>query len=593
MSSKGRRQKTAAASELLRQLSLTVRANYELPQAYASNDPKVVEELLTMGATVFDAVQTQRYSQELQDVEARKEKAVADIRAAADARIQELQGLLHATEEQKVSLQREHAARQQELAAMLAHKDVVASEQLQEVMHATEEQKVALQREHAARHQELTDMIARKDVVASEQSRRAYETGSQEARQAVESRIQTLESQIAAHKERNDALLERKRILEEERAIDLAAAETRTEVRVSTLLQRTLDEKERTIQRFESMFAGLQDSYAKQQAELRALNEQLRARASTNVKTKGTDYEVIFREKLLAAFGTADKFALTDSARNGVGHAGDYLMTMGQHTVLWEVKNYDRPVPTQEVEKFMRDMRENQQARIGVMVSRCTPILGKSATGDRHVEFLEGKMLIYLNRFELMSDDTLAGLMLLFKLWWESDKNIEEGETKEAAIRMIERLHANAVKSRVEWRLHKSRADEMLRWMAQQVDENEEVLQNALRTLQGGKAVDKLTIPMGVFRAYEGDDRAQQIVAWIVENTVAAESSSLVLNDLADNFAKFKGLSRDTARQHIKSVLLDATIEPAKGKMPAKVRGLAFTALPAAPEENVVVMEPA
>jgi len=536
MSSKGRRQKSTAASELLRQLTLTVHADYELPQAYASNDPKVVEELLTMGATVFDAVQTQRYSQELQDVEARKEKAVADIRAAADARIQELQELLHATEEQKV----------------------------------------ALQREHAARHQELSAMLASKDVAASEQSRRAYETGGAEARQSLETRIQALESQIAAHKERNDALLERKRILEQERADELAAAETRTELRVSTLLQRTLDEKERTIQRFETMFAGLQDSYAKQQAELHALNEQLRARSTTNVKTKGTDYEVIFREKLLAAFGTADKFALTDSARNGVGHAGDYLMTIGQHTVLWEVKNYDRPVPTQEVEKFMRDMRENQQARVGVMVSRCTPILGKSATGDRHIEFLEGKMLIYLNRYEFMSDDSLAGLMLLFKLWWESDKNIEEGETKEAAIRMIERLHANAVKSRVDWRLHKSRADEMLRWMAHQVDENEEVLQNALRTLQGGKAVEKLTIPDGVFRPFEGDDRAQQIVAWIVEHTVAAAESSIIMNDLADMFAKFKGLSRDTARQHIKSVLLDTAIEPAKGKTPAKILGLGF-----------------
>ncbi len=538
MSSK-RRGKSALAETnegLLRQITLTVRADYMLPEVYGSNDPKVTEELLTMGATVFDAVQTQRYSQELRDIEARKEKAVADIRAGADARISELQELLRDAEEQKVALQREYAARQQE----------------------------------------LTTMMAQKDVAASEQSRRAYETGGAEARVALESRIAALESQISAHKERNEALLERKRVLEEERAIELAAAEARTESRVSTLLQRTLDEKERTIQRFESMFASLQDSYSKQQAELRTLNEQLRARTANNAKTKGTDYEIVFREKLLAAFGTADKFALTDSARNGVGHAGDYLMTVGQHTVLWEVKNYDRPVPTQEVEKFMRDMRENQQARIGVMVSRCTSILGKSATGDRHVEFLEGKMLIYLNRFEFMSDDSLAGLMLLFKLWWESDKNIEEGETKEAAIRMIERLHANAVKSRVEWRLHKSRADEMLRWMAQQVDENEEVLQNALRTLQGGKAVEKLTIPDGIFRPFEGDDRAQQIVVWMLEHTVAAAESSIIMNDLADMFAKFKGLSRDTARQHIKSVLLDTAIEPAKGKMPAKILGLGF-----------------
>jgi hypothetical protein len=243
---------------------------------------------------------------------------------------------------------------------------------------------------------------------------------------------------------------------------------------------------------------------------------------------------------------------------------------------MWEVKNYDKPVPSAEVDKFRRDMKENSEVRVGVMVSRYTPITGKTATGDREVEFMEGKLLVYLSAFEYMSDDTLPSLMMLFRLWWEHDHTKdEEDESRTHAIRQVERLHAAAVKARTEWRLHKSRMDDALRWMAEVVEETETRLQNTLNVLHGYSTV--IEVPPGLFRDVGGDERAQSDVQLILRFARAEAGAALVMNDLVDCFSREKGVSRDTARTHIRAVLLDSAIEQQKGK-PTRVLGLRFEA---------------
>jgi hypothetical protein len=450
-----------------------------------------------------------RSSEEIRVIEERKQTEIAKIKEQSDSRIRELQEEI----------------------------DRIGQEHQQRIKQLYETQ----------RNQETA---LRKDVHDAVQ------------RQA-QMRITSIEAEMEVLREKNNALHERKAILEAGRDQDIRIAEERTK----RLLQQILDEKERTIMRSEKTLEQLQESYARQTEELRSLADLIRKKP--NVKTKGSEYESIFREKLIAAYGLGEKFSLIDSAHNGIGHAGDYLMKWGDHTILWEVKNYDRSVPSAEVDKFKRDMKENHNVRIGVMVSRYTPITGKIAKGDREIEFVEGKMLIYLSNFEAMSDDALPSLMLLFRLWWESEKNIEEEESKEATIRSIERLHAAAVKSKVEWRLHKSRMDEALRWMAEVVEENEQKLQHALNILHGSSTV---SVPEGIFRNCEGDEKAQQLIQLILEHTVV--DGSLVLNELAEIVGKAKGLSRDTAKTHIRSVLLDSAIEPPKGKNPARLHGL-------------------
>lgn len=511
--------------------SLRVGSEYELPAFYVTATTQETELALQLGATMVEASLSKQAGDEMRALEERHAAELAAARMSHSAALTAIQTELATAQEAAATARAEHTRRHAEL---------------------LEAQKAA---ESLARKEE-------RELVTKQ----------------AEVRIRTLEGEISIASERVAALQERRAQLEQSRDQDIRVAEERTKM----LLQTTLEEKERGIQRAEKTLQTMQAAYERQTEELRTLGDLIR-RKPTNVKSKGTEYEEIFRAKLIAAFGTGERFALTDSARNGVGHAGDYLMQWGEHTVLWEVKNYDRVVPTAEVDKFRRDMKENAHVRVGVMISRYTAITNKVATGDRTVEFVEGKMLIYLSNFEAMSEDALQSLLLLFRLWWESDKNIEESESKEATIRAIERLHTATLKAKTEWRLHKSRAEEMLRWMSETVEETEERLNNALKALQG-TATTQIAIPENIFRDSIGDEKAQAMIQLVLEFTEPAEDGSCILNDISEAVGKKKALSRDTAKSHIRAVLLDSAIEPPKGKYPARVKGLVLK-----PPTNVFV----
>ena len=389
-------------------------------------------------------------------------------------------------------------------------------------------------------------------------------------------RLLGVQGEVRTLQERCEALAERRRMLEEGRDADIRVAEERTRF----LLQSTLDEKERSIQRAERTLQALQSAYEKQAEELHALADLLRRKPGSS-KAKGEEYELAFRSRLLAAFGVGPRFKLVDTAASSIGHAGDYLLHWDDHVILWEVKNYDRTVPTSEVDKFRRDMKENAQVRVGVMVSRLTPITGKTASGDREIEIYEGKLLIYLSSFEAMPEETLPNLMLFFKLWWSLDRAVEDVDPEEderlaTAIRQVEKLATDASKARVEWRLHKSRLDETIRWIAERVEETESRLKAALSVLQSScGAASSAEIPPGLFRDVSADGRAAADVAAVLRYARADAGGSCMLNDLADAVSKEKGVSRDTARAHIRAVLLDSVLETPKGK-PARVVGLSL-----------------
>lgn len=378
-----------------------------------------------------------------------------------------------------------------------------------------------------------------------------------------EAQLSEIQSNLRILQERLEALQERRHALESGRDADIRVAEERTRV----LLQHTLDEKERAIIRSEKTLAALQESYNRQAEEIRALSELMRQKPTTNVKTKGNLYEDNFRAKLVVAYGSVAHFSVTHDAR---GHAGDWLMNFEDHTILWEVKDYDKTVPTAEVEKFHRDMRENAHVRVGVMVSRLAPITGKTSRGDREVEFIDGKMLIYLSNFESMSEDTLVNLVLLFRLWWASALP-EIDTSKETAIRQVLALHGDALRAKTEWRLHKSRMDDALRWIAERVEETESRLRATLAVLQG--AIATVVVPEGIFRDVAGDERATRDIQTIMKFCAAEHGCDCTLNELADVFSKEIGISKDTAKSHIRAVILDSCILTPKGK-PTRILGL-------------------
>lgn len=504
-----------------REVTVRTPADFVLPTFYETATPEEAAEALLLGASLYAMVKTATTNQTILEIEQKHEQEIVRLKAAREARIKELEEGIRVLDQERIAAQNEHALQKNKM--LEAH------------------------REH--------ELQARKEEREYSQTHAA-------------ARIKAIEAEFAAAQMRIQALQERKEILEAGRETDMKQAEERTKA----LLQHALDEKDRAIERTERMLHTLQEVHGKQSEELRSLSDLIRKKPTVDAKTKGTEYEEIFREKLVSVFGIGDRFSLEDSARSGIGHAGDYVMHWGDHTVLWEVKNYTNTVPIDQIDKFKRDMKDNTHVRVGVLISRKTPISGKTSKGDRDIEVMDGQLLIYLSSFESMGDEVLQGLMMLFRVWWESDRNIEDTESKENTIRMIERLHADAVKARTEWRLHKSYMEKTMHWMAERVDEVEGKLHNTLNVLQGAVVVD---VPAGIFRESAGDDKAQELIQLILSCTVVDPDSSITLNDLADILSKKRAISRDTTKRIIASVLLDSVQETKPGK-PTRLLGFAF-----------------
>jgi hypothetical protein len=520
--------------------TLRVPPGFVLPAIY-EGDPAIVAEVLAIGATLYETVKRASTDESVRALETQSQRTIETLRQEAAERIRVLETQI---EDATAASRRTQESLQQ-----------VAKEERE----AHEAHVSTLARESHQAKQQLATAYQQQEAQARKEEREATQ-------RQFELRLRTLQEELTLQKEREAALLERKAVLEQGRDADIRIAEERTR----TLLQTTLDEKERSILRTERTLATLQDAYAKQTEALRSLEDLIRKKPSENAKIKGNVFEELFREKLVATFGLGDRFSLDAKGNNGFGHEADFVMTWSEHAILWEVKDYGHTVNQDQVDKFLRDMRENPHAKIGVMVSRYTPIVGKTKTGDRAVEFFEGKMLIFLSRFESMSEDTLANLLLLFRLFWESERCVDDTESKEESIRQIESLHARALQAKKDWRLHKSRNDETMRWMAEQVEEHETKLKQALNVLRGAELLE---VPAGLFRDFAGDESAQQLVQLLLEYATPAPGDSVTLNDAAEFVGKRKGLSKDTARTHIRGVLLDTAYEQLKGK-PGRILGL-------------------
>lgn len=443
------------------------------------------------------------------------------------------------------------------LRTAIARKDVEWSAQVQEKekeLNKLHEEYTNLQQLLAKQRQELLEV---------QKETRRFE------RDAV---TREYEDQLRALQNRCDALDERRRMLETSRDADILATEKRTR----ELMQQVVAVREEQVRKGETALAAFHDAYRKQIDELQGLNDFLR-RKITNVKTKGNEYEGEFRDLLLRAFHTCAQFSLSDTNRNGVGHAGDFLMRMEDHTVLWEVKNYDRPVPKSEVEKFQRDMKENGDVTVGVMVSRYTDITGRTSQGDRELEFSNGKLLIYMSRFEMMGDTTitLQTLLPLFRIWWELGERECEDEASQLqdAIREIEKLLGDLGRKRTEWRLHKSRMEETIRWMSEVVENSESNVNMMLKRIRGHNSTIPTDLPTDLFRSTLVDEKVRDTIGFLLEECSICADGEIRLSELSDILSLKKKTSRETARKYVLAALMDTAVIAAPGK-PTIIRGL-------------------
>lgn len=510
-------------------VTVEVRSSFPVPSVYQTGSTEEIEEALALGAYVQAHVHQQRASQETKTILAKKEQELATLKSQHSVTLQQYQ--------QRVADQ--------------------------------QDQLTALQQTVAEHQQRLVD--ATKIARTQEREKTMLD---------IQDQIRDAEAKAAVAQRRLEAAEERRSLLEATRAQDIQAAEERTRA----LLQQTLQVREEQVRHASAALAALESAYKSQVDELRSLNDFVRRR-NQNVKVKGSEYETQFRDILVRAFGILDGFALIDTNRQGVGHAGDFLMSLHPaKKVLWEVKNYDKPVPKAEVEKFQRDMLENAEVRVGVMVSRLTEITGKAGKGDREIAFVEGKLLIFLSRFETLGEDVgiLQSLLPLFQVWWEvchrQEAEGEEDKVLEDTLKALDHLLADLTRRRQEWRVHRSRLEETLKWMTDHVEDAEERVQAVLRHLQTGHALTDLDVPEGLFRPAHMDEKIRDTIAAILTAyEPAGPSEDVRLADLAETLATQKKVGRETAKKYVLAALLDEAVLAAPGK-PTRVRGLRLRA---------------
>lgn len=514
---------------LTRQITLSVSSGFDLPLVYTKqHDVKAVEEALYLGATVQNMVRTKRSSDEV--------KKVSELK---DSEIQKIQGMY-----------------QEKLTRVLEDIRVVS------------EERDRLQQEYTERVKEARGV-----------ERAACRVETEEAVRVLEKEREVLAGKCAG-------LEASRRMLEESRERDVAGAVKRTE----EMMERVVAAKQEQLVKMESAYHRLQESILKQSEEIARLSGVVGKRGA-NAKTKGSDYEEQFGEKLRRWYGVCRGFRLRDT-RLGSGHEMDFSMEMEGHVVMWELKNYSSVVPKAEVEKFLRDLKEAPQASIGVMISRATDIQGKAGTGGLWTEFEGEKMMVYLNRFEEFCGEeegrVFQMLMSLFRVWWNYYREETTGWEREEVIREVEKMAEELGKRRSEWRRHKAHLDEMGRWVSDVLEDSEYRLDRILRRAKGVTSVagalpsasplplaaplpvavpsageeekgSKEDMPSGIFREVR-EERERTWVQSILHVCQPAAGEQMEVRELVELLAAHHKLSRDTLRGNVMSVLSDEAI---------------------------------
>lgn len=527
-----------------RQITLSVSTAFDLPLVYTRHDVKVIEEALFLGATVQNLVRTKRSGEEVKKITEQK-----------DAEIQRLQG----------TYQEKLAKVQENIRAVVEEKDRLQGEYMERV----------------------------KEVQGTERASCTMEW---------EEKMRLLRKEHEILGAKYSALEASRRVLEESRQRDIQEAVGRTEM----MMEKLVASKQEQLMKMESAYQRLQESISRQSEEISRLSGTLGKRGA-NVRMKGTDYEEAFGEKLRRWYGVCRGFGLRDT-RLGSGHEMDFSMEVEGHVVMWELKNYSAVVPKAEVDKFLRDLKENPNATVGVMVSRGTDIQGKALAGGLLTEFEGDKMMVYLNRFEEFCGEeegrVFQLLMSLFRVWWNYYREESVGWEREEVVREVEKMVEELGRRRTEWRRHKAHLEEIGRWMGDVLEDSEyrldRILRRTRRAVVGGAGVEEEKeaepIPPGVFRDTK-EDRDMGLIRSILRVCQGAEGEQIEVRELVELLAPFHKLSRDTLRTNVMSVLRDSAIGKkgvvkfvkglAKRVAPCAIQGLAAAASASASASNM------
>jgi len=404
--------------------------------------------------------------------------------------------------------------------------------------------------------EKMEKLCAEKDAFLLEHSVKLKEIAAYSTSKEREKCNQENMEKMQLLQSRLEGIEERRRLVEEGREKDIRDAVMKTE----SMMEKIVAAKQDQLDKMELSYSKLNDTIEKQSQEIIKLSSTLGKRAA-NVKTKGNDYEEGFGEKLRLHYGLCKGFSLFDT-RLGMGHEMDFCMNIEGEVVLWEVKNYGNVVPKAEVDKFLRDLKENPQAKIGIMLSKTTNIYGKAqgSNGSLLTEFNGDKMMIYINRFEdFCGEDehrVFQTLLSLCRIWWIYHREDGHSFDRVEVIRELEKAIEDISKRRTDWRRHKAHLEEVCRWTADLLDESEARLDRMLKRARYRENEEKES-PVGVFR----DVSEEREKGWISSIMKVCESGGEIeVRELVELLTGLHKLSRDTIRSNVMSVISDSAV---------------------------------
>ena len=478
---------------MLKQISIHVKSDFIIPDVYKNGLVEEIEEALWIGSTVQQSVKTRRSNDEVQKISELKDSEITRIQGMYNEKLTKLLDDIRLVTLEKDSLTTEYSEGIKEMRSK--ERDIVTREW----------------------DEKMRILKTDKEILTA--------------------RYESLEA--------------RRKILEESRDKDIQDAVKRTE----ELMEKLVLSKEEQLLKMETAYERLSETISKQSEEFSKLSGNLNKR-SANVKTKGSDYENEFGEKLKRVYGLCKGFILKNTSV--LGHEMDFLMEIEGHSVMWELKNYTSVVPKAEVEKFLRDLKENP-SKIGVMISRSTDIYGKNLNGNILIEFENDKMMIYINKFEEFcgEDENRVFQMLtsLFRIWWEYHREENNTFDRVEIVRELEKAIDDISRRRTDWRRHKAHIDELSRWAADLLDESENRLDRILKKTRTTE-VDTIVIP-DIFR----DSTEEKELSWIRSiMKVCSIGGEIEVRELVELLGAYHKLSKDTIRSNIMSIVKDSSV---------------------------------
>ena len=336
-----------------------------------------------------------------------------------------------------------------------------------------------------------------------------------------------------------------------------------------------------------SVEQSLKDSSRSLTDGFQNFKEQIIKNTAAGSHKKGTQGEAIFTDYLQRIFGSVgmkEEFTLEDVGKEG--HQGDVRMSWKSHKLLWEVKNYSRNVNSDEVKKFLRDMEENRDISLGVMVSLTTGITGHQKAGNIDLQELrDGRMCVYINCFLKNEDPSmvLEGLKPFLETFLEHKKSVPADMSDEAQhqlerfeyqrtilLRLLQNHQESTRKFKNTIANAKKKSDQIWIELTTEMREAEHQVKLLLETLLSNSLEQMDDLPSYVFSSIDLNtfsDKERKFIEDTLSKFEFSEDYSISTKQIKEIYKEL-GYSEDTVNALRPRIFIDGVWE--KGKKEVK-----------------------